>query len=118
MGPIDRVDHVLSMLNQQENDVFLTQYPRHFAQLRNLSVGEITGFAFYLFSLGLISRKGKFSGSRQLQKFNAQFRDALHIEEASRCDVFLTFDKDASDLAASTLSYAGFSTQVVLLNKA
>lgn len=115
MDPIEKVHHVLSKLGKIEQRGFLDKYPEKFAQLRTLKTGELSGFAFALFGMGLTKRKGKFAGSRQSQKFAAQFRDAQHIEEASRCDCFITFDQDASALAASTFAYAGFPTQTILL---
>jgi len=90
-------------------------FPKKFALQKVLENGEMTGFAQTLFSLGLTKRKGIFSGSRQEKKFAAQFRDAMHIEEASRCDYFITFDQGASELAAASFAYAGFITRTVLL---
>ena len=115
MDPVEKVHHVLSKLGETDRRGFIEEFPEKFAQLRVLKTGELTGFAFALFGMGLTKRKGKFSGPRQTQKFAAQFRDAQHIEEASRCDCFITFDRDASELAASALRYAGFPTQILLL---
>lgn len=115
MDPIEKVHHVLSKLSKKEKCWFVDKYPEKFAQLRVLKTGDLSGFAFTLFSLGLTKRKGKFTGARQSQNFAAQFRDTQHIEEASRCDCFITFDQDASALAASTFAYAGFPTQTILL---
>ncbi|CUH86040.1 hypothetical protein [Thalassovita mediterranea] len=115
MDPGEKVHHVLSKLSETERRGFIEEFPEKFAQLRVLKTGELTGFAFALFGMGLTKRKGKFTGPRQTQKFAAQFRDAQHIEEASRCDCFITFDQDASELAASTFAYAGFPTQTLLL---
>jgi len=110
MDPIEKVRHVLSKLSEIEKFGFMDKYPEKFAQLRNLETGDLSGFAFALFGMGLTKRKGKFTGPRKSQNFAAQFRDAQHIEEASRCDCFITFDKDASVLAASTFAYAEFPT--------
>ncbi|MEX5561978.1 hypothetical protein SM764_01030 [Pseudophaeobacter sp. 1A16562] len=115
MDPTEKVAHLFSTLDEESRDEIEEKYPLHFATKRPLASGELTVFSFLLFTLGLTKRKGKFSGTRQLQKFAAEFKDAMHIEEASRCDFFFTFDEDASRLAASALSYAGFPTQVVHL---
>lgn len=115
MDPTEKVAHLFSTLDEESRDEIEEKYPLHFATKRPLASGELTVFSFLLFTLGLTKRKGKFSGTRQLQKFAAEFKDAMHIEDASRCDCFFTFDEDASRLAASTLSYAGFPTQVVHL---
>ncbi len=116
MNPIEKARHVISKLDELERRCFTELYPEKFAQHRILKTGELAGLAFALFALGLTKQKGIFTGVRQEQKFTAQFRDARHIEEASRCDVFLTFDHDASELAASTFAYAGFATTSVLLS--
>lgn len=116
MNPIERVHHVLSKLDQEGKRCFVDKYPEKFAQLRVLETGDLSSFAFALFGMGLTKRKGKFTGPRQSQNFAAQFRDSQHIEEASRCDCFITFDEDASVLAASTFAYAGFPTQTIILN--
>ncbi len=115
MDAIEKVAHIFSKLTTEVRDELKATYPLHFARKRPIASGELAGFAFLLFSLGLTKRKGLYSGDRQLQKFAAQFRDARHIEEASRCDCFITFDKEASKLAASTFAYAGFPTKSVLL---
>lgn len=117
MNPFEKVQHVLSKLEETERHRFIELYPEKFAQLRILKVGDLAGFAFSLFGMGLTKRKGIFSGKHQTQKFAAQFRDAQHIEEASRCDRFVTFDQGASELAASTFEYAGFPTGTILLRK-
>src|SRR3990167_5012200 len=94
---------------------FSGNMPKNFARIKNLCNGDLAGFVMLLFALGLVKGKGVLAGKQQERKFSAQFRDAMHIEEASRCDCFITYDKDASDLAAATFSYAGFPTKSVLL---
>lgn len=118
MDPVEKVHHVLSKLDETERPWFTELYPEKFAQLRVLKSGELAGFALALFAMGLTKQKGFFTGSRQEQNFAAQFRDTRHIEEASRCDVFMTYDQDARELAASTFAYAGFPTKTILLRKA
>lgn len=115
MQPVERVNFLLSCLSSQERDELKGLFPEKFAQKKCLEVGDLAGFSLTLFSLGLTKRKGIFSGPRQARKFAAQFRDFLHIEEASRCDIFVTTDQGAFDLSAATFAYAGFSTQSVLL---
>jgi hypothetical protein len=115
MDPVERVEFLFSLLDPQEVRDIEAMFPRNFAQKRALHSGEMAAFASTLFVMGLTKRRGIFNGPRQEKKFAAQFRDALHIEEASRCDTFVTLDRGAFELAASSLAYAGFSTGVVLL---
>ncbi len=117
MDASEKVLHLLSKLEAKEQFQLTEKYPKNFAQHRILETGELAGFALTLFGLGLTKRKGIYTGSRQTQKFAAQFRDAQHIEEASRCDCFMTFDQGASELATSTFAYAGFQTQTLLLKR-
>lgn len=115
MGSAEKIEHLISSLDSADKDAFIAKFPRNFAQQRILENAELTSFAFTLFTLGLTKRKGVFSGPNQERKFAAQFRDAMHIEEASRCDCFITMDKGAFELAAATFVYAGFTTQAILL---
>lgn len=115
MDPVEKVEFIFSFLSPDELQPLQSMFPRSFAQKRILNSGEVAAFASTLFAMGLTKRRGIFNGPQQEKKFAAQFRDALHIEEASRCDVFVTIDQGAAELAASTLSYAGFSTNVVLM---
>lgn len=115
MQPIEKVNFLISCLPSSQQDELKELFPEKFAQKRNLEVGELSGFSMILFSLGLTKRKGIFSGPRQERKFAAQYRDAMHIEEASRCDCFVTLDQGAFELSAAAFAYAGFNTRSVLL---
>ncbi|SEQ49136.1 hypothetical protein [Thalassovita taeanensis] len=118
MHPLEKVNYLFSLLDPTESMQLVELFPKGFARHKVLKNGDMAGFAFMLFSLGLTKRKGIFSGSRQEKKFVAQFRDAMHIEEASRCDCFITFDQGAFELASASFAYAGFSTRTILLKGA
>ncbi|WP_425085665.1 hypothetical protein [Ruegeria profundi] len=94
-------------------------YPRDFGRAE-IEAGSIAGFAFLLFSLGVAAFKRPRKGgqSRYLDRFINQFRDCEHIENASRCHVFLTGDSPAARLARATYSYAGLPTEVLKLEVA
>ena len=115
MDPISRVDFLFSTLQREQETAIKDVFPINFARKNPIEKGDITSFAFMLFSIGLTKRKAIFSGPHQQKKFAAQFRDAMHIEEASRCDFFITFDAGAADLAAATFAYAGIPTGVAHL---
>lgn len=115
MTSIEKIGHLFSTITESERAEILGMFPENFARIKNLCNGDLAGFVMLLFALGLVKGKGVLAGKQQERKFSAQFRDAMHIEEASRCDCFITYDKDASDLAAATFSYAGFPTKSVLL---
>lgn len=115
MTPMEKVQHLFSSLSPSDYKGVTTSFPPRFAREKILEVGELTGFAFMLFSLGLTKRKGIFSGSAQERKFSAQYRDCRHIEEAALCNDFVTFDHGAAELALVTYAYSGFNTRSVLL---
>lgn len=115
MRQLEKVDYLFSVLDQPTREAIVSRYPKGFATQSSLEVGDVAGFVSFLFASGLISRSQIFSGSHQERKFLAQFRDAQHIEAASRCDCFITFDKGASELASACFAYAGFPTEVILL---
>ncbi|KUJ76725.1 hypothetical protein [Ruegeria profundi] len=94
-------------------------YPREFGRAE-IEAGSISSFAFLLFSLGVAAfeRPKKGGQSRYLERFISQFRDCEHIENASRCHVFLTGDSRAARLARATYSYAGLPTEVLKLEVA
>lgn len=117
--PADQVvEFVLGFLNDPDLDEFLKLYPRGFwTDALGRDEGNLTGFAFMLFALGIVrdrrvSSKGR---ARREKHFLGQFRDCQHIEAASRCAAFITFDKGAARLAKATYAYAGVATQVILL---
>jgi hypothetical protein len=117
MSSKEKVEFLFSTVDAQMRLKFEEMYPKNFASKRALEVGEVGGFAALLFSLGLVKRRGIFSGPSQEKNFVAQQNDFAHIEAGSRCDVFLTFDKGASELAAASYTYAGFPTVAILLTK-
>ncbi|GAA6190650.1 hypothetical protein [Phaeobacter sp. NW0010-22] len=115
LPPLEKIDFLLSFLDEDQRTKFISIYPPSFALKRPLKNGEVTGFAFTLFGLGLIHDRKMYTGPRQEQRFAAQYRDAWHIEEASRCDIFLTADEGAFELAKATYAYSGFPTKVACL---
>ena len=117
--PADQVvEFVLGVLDDPDRDELLKLYPRGFwKDAHGREEGKLTGFAFMLFALGIVrdkrvSSKGR---ARREKHFLGQFRDCQHIEAASRCAAFITFDKGAARLAKATYAYAGVATQVILL---
>lgn len=116
MKPMQKVQHLFSNLSPSDFEGITRSFPPRFANKKTLKTGELTGFAFMLFSLGLTKRKGIFSGSAQERKFSAQYRDCRHIEEAALCDDFVTFDHGAAELASVTYAYSGLNTRSVLLD--
>lgn len=117
MRALEKVHHLLSGLPEDERKAFVELYPEKFAQTRSISTGELVGLSMALFGMGLVRLKGYFSGKRQFSNFASQSRDARHIEEAARCDLFVTFDKDAAELAEATFAYAGFPTKTFLAQR-
>jgi len=117
--PADQVvEFVLGVLDDPDRDELLKLYPRCFwTDAHGRKEGKRTGFAFMLFALGIVrdkrvSSKGR---TRREKHFLGQFRDCQHIEAASRCAAFITFDKAAARLAKATYAYAGGATQVICL---
>lgn len=117
--PADQVvEFVLGLLDDPDRDELLKLYPRGFwTDALGREEGNLTGFAFTLFALGIVrdnrvSSKGR---ARREKHFLGQFRDCQHIEAASRCAAFITFDKGAARLAKATYAYAGVATQVICL---
>ncbi|WP_417209639.1 hypothetical protein [Antarctobacter sp.] len=74
--------------------------------------GTLTGLAFFLFTQGVgRDRKVKSGGqSNRRKRFQSQFRDCRHIENAARCDVFISNDRRAINLAQATYAYSGVKT--------
>lgn len=117
--PADQVvEFVLGHLDDPDRDELLKLYPRGFlTDALGREEGNLTGFAFMLFARGIV-RDRRFSSkgrTRREKHFLGQFRDCQHIEAASRCAAFITFDKGAARLAKATYAYAGVATQVILL---
>lgn len=76
--------------------------------------GTLTGLTFFLFTQGVGRDRGVKSGSQsnRRKRFQAQFRDCQHIEEAARCGLFLSNDAGAIQLAKAAYAYAGVKTSV------
>lgn len=74
--------------------------------------GALTGLTFLLFTQGVgrDSKVKRGSQSERRKRLRAQFRDCQHIEEAARCDLFLSNDARAIDLAQAAYAYSGANT--------
>ncbi len=117
--PADQVvEWVFNRLDHAEQEQFENLFPRRFwADVDGREEGSLAGFAFLLFILGIVrdprvSKKGR---ARREKHFRGQFRDYQHIEAASRCAAFITFDKGAGRLAKAVYAYAGVRTEVICL---
>lgn len=112
------VEFVFGLLDDPDRDEFLKLHPRGFwTDAVGREEGNLTGFAFLLFALGIVRDKRVSSKGRARREKHClgQFRDCQHIEAASRCAAFITFDKGAARLAKATYAYAGAATQVICL---
>jgi len=110
------VSYMISCLDEADRREIERLYPRGFwSKLDGREEGALAGFAFMLFWMGLIREKHVKKGDPKCRskRFLGQFRDCNHIEMASRCAMFVTFDKRAARLAKAVYSYAGVPTQVV-----
>ena len=114
----DVIKFIFSCLDETDQKEIQKQFPVGFwSTTVGRQEGSLTGFAFVLFLMGLVrdARVKKRDRALRLKHFLGQFRDCNHIELASRCAVFMTFDEGAARLAKSVYSYAGVQTQVVHL---
>jgi len=112
------VEYLFNCLDSEERDCLLQQFPRGFwSDIPQRKVGDLAGFSFMLFMMGLTrEKKVKSKGiSKRKKHFISQFRDCRHIEIASRCAVFVTFDGSAARLASAAYAYAGAKTMVIHL---
>lgn len=91
-------------------------YPEGFGR-EAMSLGDVTGFAYMLFNLGVgrLKRPMKKGSENLVRRLHNQFRDCEHIEQAIRCHSFMTKDGGASSLARAVYSYAGVPNQVFQL---
>lgn len=115
------VPFILSCLGERGREAVADRYPNGFwSKLERRETGKLAGFAFMLFLCGLVRdrRVKKGDASRRTQHFRGQFRDCAHIENATRCAVFITCDKGAARLASSVYAYAGVETMVIELQLA
>ncbi|MDP2062986.1 MAG: hypothetical protein Q8J98_07760 [Phaeovulum sp.] len=117
--PDDEVaDYLISCLDENDQAAIRKRYPPLFwADFKTREEGDLTGFAFLQFMMGLVREKRakKRDQQRRAKYFRTQFQDCRHIETASRCAVFVTFDKGAARLAKAVFAYAGVRTEVVHL---
>ncbi|MCC7320818.1 MAG: hypothetical protein IT542_07560 [Rubellimicrobium sp.] len=117
--PADQlVEFVLGLLDAPDRDELPKLYPRGFwTDALSREEGNLAGFAFMLFALGIVRDKRVSSKDRARREkhFLGQFRDCQHIEAASRCAAFITLDKGAARLAQATYAYAGVATEVIRL---
>jgi hypothetical protein len=112
------VSFLFSCLDERDRELTQNQFPTGFwSKLEMRETGELTGLAFMLFLCGLVRDRRVKRGPNEsrIQYFRGQFRDAVHIENAARCAMFITCDKGAARLARSLYAYAGVETQVVEL---
>lgn len=112
------VSYVLSRFGEQDRRAVQGRFPQGFWNEReDRETGELAGLAFSLFMCGLVRDRRVRKGSKasRMQYFRGQFRDGIHIENAARCTMFITFDKGAARLARSLYAYAGIGTKVVEL---
>lgn len=114
------VEYLVSRLDSYEQSEIRRNYPPKFwSRIETRKEGDLAGFAFMLFMMGLVrdSKVKKGNRARREKRFGAQFRDCQHLETATLSAVFVTFDKGAVRLAKAIYSYAGVSTQVVHLQR-
>jgi hypothetical protein len=114
----EAVEYLFSQLDSKELATIRTEYPPQFwATFATRQEGKLAGFAFMLFGLGLVRNPDVKKKDRQRREkhFLGQFNDCQHIEMASRCTMFLTFDKGAARLARCVYAYAGIGTAVMHL---
>lgn len=115
------IEVVLGAFEDSDRNAIVQTYPTDFWSIVEAREhGKLSSFAFMLSLTDLVRdprmKKGKHE--RRLQHFLGQWRDCQHIEIASRCQAFLTFDKGAARLAKAIYAYAGVKTEVIHLVKA
>lgn len=110
--------YIISCLEKKEKKGIQDQFPQGFwSNTASREEGALSGFAFMLFMCGLIrDKRVRTRGRVRREKhFLGQFRDCLHIENAARCAIFVTFDKGAARLAKAAYSYADVQTEILHL---
>jgi hypothetical protein len=115
----EQVAYLLTFLSPEDRDHLSKAFPSGFWADPSLREdGNLAGFAFMLYCIGLIGHRKARSGSlnKRMARFLAQFRDCQHIEEASRCGAFLTVDQGGAQLARAVYAYAGVKTEVICLS--
>lgn len=115
MTPLAKVRFVMGLLPDPDRSQFESLFPLDFGKDGAFEEGRLAGFATALFGMGLVKRKGEFTGRQQERNFLAQVMDTRHIEAAATCELFCTFDKEAATLAKATYAYAGLNTEVLCM---
>ncbi|MFY0617101.1 hypothetical protein [Shimia sp.] len=116
LSPIEAVDMIIDGLPPDSMEIIRRSFPKDFWSEKP-KAGDLVGFSFLLFNCGLTREpKIKKGNTRSKQYYKGQYRDCCHIEEASYCQVLLTFDSNAKRLADAVYSYAGIETQVGLIS--
>ena len=118
LKPEDVASFVFSILGDDTSEQLARMFPRKSWPAGPYGeAGTLTSLALLLFTQGVgrdsgVRRKGQ---SHRRKRFQAQFRDCRHIEQASRCSLFLSNDSGAIALAKAVYSHAGVNTQIVRL---
>lgn len=113
------VEFMLTQIEGNTQQSLRLTFPRNFNKSNKPEIGEITGFAYLMFELGVVRAPKAQKGSLESRNkhFLGQFRDCQHIEAAARCCFFITFDKGVARLAKAVYAYAGIKTQVLLFKR-
>ena len=113
LGPEDVVEFLFSENDHQAAQQLRSMFPkRAWPNGAYKERGALTGLSFFLFTQG-VGRDSKVKKGRQSnrrKRFQAQYRDCRHIEEAAGCDIFLSLDAGAIKLAQAAYAYAGVRT--------
>ncbi|NDW53357.1 hypothetical protein [Aliiroseovarius sp. PrR006] len=113
LAPSKVVDFILSEIDGEAARSLADQFPKGtWPNGTYKENGTLTGLLFFLFTQGVgrDPRVKKGSQSQRRKRLQAQFRDCQHIEEAARCDLFLSNDAAAIKLAQAAYDYAGVDT--------
>lgn len=113
LGPEDIVEFLFSENDHHAAQQLRSMFPkRAWPKGAYQERGSLTGLAFFLFTQGVgrDSKVKKGSQTNRRKRFQAQYRDCRHIEEAAGCDIFLSLDAGAIKLAQAAYAYAGVRT--------
>lgn len=107
------VEFIFSIVDDKAAQHLWRMYPKGTWPHGTYNVqGTLTGLTFFLFTQG-VGRDSKVKSGNQTKRrkrFEAQFRDCRHIEEAAGCSVFLSRDRPAIKLAQAVYNYTGVGT--------
>ncbi|MBW6505213.1 MAG: hypothetical protein K0B00_00530 [Rhodobacteraceae bacterium] len=109
---------IFARLDENERRKIQEVFPLGFwSEIEKREDGLLAGFSFMLFIHGLVrDRRTRAKGRDRREKhFLGQFRDCQHIEAATCCRAFVTFDSGAARLAKAAYAYAGATTEVIHL---